>query len=152
MHIYIYIYLYVHAYIHTYIHTFIPSYVHTYIHTYIHTFIYTHAYMHTCIHSYMHTCIHAYMHTYIYTHNYIHTHIHSCILVKSYQNGVSHNTGRFVRDLLLFVSFAQSQHFSNVIPRTSEGGQISWKNTGVTTRHSCYDLSMEWTNVMFYPI
>ena len=30
------------------------------------------------------------------------------ILVKSYQNGVSHNKGRFVPDILLLFSFAQS--------------------------------------------
>ena len=35
--------------------------------------------------------------------------------------------GRFARDILLFVSFAQSQHFSNVTTPALEGGRISRK-------------------------
>ena len=58
------------------------------------------------------------------------------ILFKSYQSGVSHNTGCFARDILLFFSFAQSDHFSNVIPRAAEGDRISRKNAGVTTKQS----------------
>ena len=63
----------------------------------------------------------------------MYTYIYIDILSHTYQNGVSRNTGRFARDILLLFPFAQSQHFSNVIPRAPEGGgRISWKNPGVT--------------------
>ena len=47
---------------------------------------------------------------------------HTGILVKSHRNGAGHDAGRFARDFSLLLSSAQSWHFSNVIPRASEGG------------------------------
>ena len=37
--------------------------------------------------------------------------------------------------------FAQSCHFSNVIPRAPAGGRISPKSTGVKSRQNCYNLT-----------
>ena len=66
------------------------------------------------------------------------------MLVKSWQKGVSHNMGRFTRDILLFLSFVQSWHFSNVMPRASEGDRIWWRNASVATEPICCDS----TNVL----
>ena len=45
---------------------------------------------------------------------------HTSKLVKSYQIGVSPNTGRFARDIPPLFIFAQSWHFSNVMTRRNE--------------------------------
>ena len=55
---------------------------------------------------------------------------------ESNQKWVSHTTGCFARDVLQCLSFAQSEQFSNVIPRAPEGGWMSQKNTGVTSRQN----------------
>jgi len=58
------------------------------------------------------------------------------MLVRSYHNGLSHTTGRFVRRIPTFFPSARSEHFSKVLPGTPVGGRISWEDTGGTTRRN----------------